>query len=129
MRYPSGSRTKQRKLPPSRTWYGGRSGSQPRSPRPAGRAPAGAPERAVEVVDADRDVAVAGPELVRAAVVVERQLEHRLGVAEREEVVRRFLLAVPDDVHVAVEGEAQRLVERTTVFGIGDAHHRVQKGC
>src|SRR4051812_16577646 len=40
-------------------------------------------ERAVEVVDADRDVAVAGPELVRAAVVVERQLEHRLGVAER----------------------------------------------
>ena len=84
-------------------------------------------ERRVEIVDADRDVAVTGSQLVRAAVVVVRQLEHRLGVSEREEVVRRLLLSVPDDVHVAVEGEAERLVERATALGIGDAHHRVQK--
>src|SRR3954468_14078026 len=70
-------------------------------------------QRAVEIVDADRNVAVAGTQLVRPSVVVVRQLEHRVGVAEREEVVRRLFLAVPDDVHVAVEREAQRLVERT----------------
>src|SRR6516225_11385040 len=38
-------------------------------------------ERAVEVVDADRDVPVASAVVVGAAVVVERQLEHALLVA------------------------------------------------
>ena len=50
-------------------------------------------KRAVEVVDADRDVPVARAELVAAAVVVERQLEHRLLVADREEVVGRLASA------------------------------------
>ena len=104
IRYPSGSRTKQSHDPPSRTWYGGRSGSMPCS--------ASAASVAVEVVDADRDVAVAGPEVVRSAVVVQRQLELLVLAGEAEEVVRRLPLAVPDDVHVAAELEAERLVER-----------------
>src|SRR5207253_3518362 len=49
-------------------------------------------QRAVEILDADRDVAVAGAELVGAPVVVVRQLEDVLLVADREEVVRRFQL-------------------------------------
>ena len=55
-------------------------------------------ERAVEIVDAGRDVPVAGPEVVGAAVVVVGQPEHRLLAAEREEVVRGLQLAVADDV-------------------------------
>jgi len=51
----------------------------------------------VEVVDADRDVAVAGVEVVGAAVVVERQLELLLLAREAEEVERRLRLAVADD--------------------------------
>src|ERR1700757_3479504 len=56
-------------------------------------------ERRLEVVDADGDVPVAGAEVVGAAVVVEGQLEHRVVVADAEEVVRRLELAVADDVH------------------------------
>ncbi len=84
-------------------------------------------ERAVEVVDADRDVTVGRAQLVRAPVVIERQLEDVLGVADREEVVRRLQLAVPDDVHVAAEAKAERLVERAALLGIGDPHHRVEE--
>src|SRR5512132_13313 len=50
-------------------------------------------------------------EVIGAAVVVVGQLEHRLLVADAEEVVRRLELAVADGVHVALEGEPQRLVE------------------
>src|SRR5438270_49272 len=57
-------------------------------------------ERRGHIVDRERDVAVAGAELVRAAVVVVRQLEHGVLSADPEEVVRRLELAVPDDVHV-----------------------------
>src|SRR5439155_21357096 len=67
-------------------------------------------EGSVEVLDPDRDVPVAAAEVVAATVVVECQLEHRLLVADREEVVRRLQLAVADDVEVAREGEAERLV-------------------
>src|SRR5205823_2648418 len=84
-------------------------------------------QRAVEVFHADRDVAVAGAEVVRAAVVVEGQLQDRSVIAEREEVVRRLELAVADDVHVALEAEAERLVERAALLGVGDPHHRVQE--
>src|SRR5207247_7474601 len=58
-------------------------------------------ERGVEVLDPDSDVTIGRAQLVREAVVVERQLEHVLGVAQREEVVRRLQLPVADDVHVA----------------------------
>src|SRR5437763_11155144 len=74
----------------------------------------------LEVVEADRDVPVARAELIGAAVVVERQLEHRLPVADREEVVGRLELAVADDVHVALKAEAERLVERAVLLGIRD---------
>src|SRR5579864_8240605 len=52
---------------------------------------------AVEVVDADRDVPVGAAQLVRAAVVIERQLELLLLAGVAEEVVRRLELAVADD--------------------------------
>ena len=84
-------------------------------------------EGSVEILDPDRDVPVAAAEVVAAAVVVERQLEHRLLVADREEVVRRLELAVADDVEVAREGEAERLVERAALLGIGNPAHRVQE--
>src|SRR5262245_41884479 len=60
----------------------------------------------VEVVDADGDVPVPGAQLVRAAVVV---------------VVGRLELAVSDDVRVAREAKAERLVEATAPLGIGDS--------
>src|SRR6059058_5496386 len=87
-----------------------------------------APQRAVEVVDADRDVAVAGAEVIRTAVVVVGQLQDRVVAAHREEVVRRLLLSVPDDVQLAVEREAERLVEGAAPAGVGDPYHRVQEG-
>jgi hypothetical protein len=46
-------------------------------------------ERPVDVLDADRDVPVRRPQLVRAPVVVVGQLEDVLRVAERDEVVGR----------------------------------------
>lgn len=60
-------------------------------------------ERTVEIVDADRDVAVARPDVVGASVVVEGQ--HELGVVAGEgvEVVGRLELSVADDVEVAGE--------------------------
>ena len=85
-------------------------------------------ERGVEVVHADGDVAVPRSELVRAAVVVVRQLEHVLLIADREEVVGRLELAVPDDVHVAREAKAERLVEAAAPLRVGDANHGVEKG-
>src|SRR5262249_43833716 len=79
-------------------------------------------ENPVEVVDADRDVPVAGPEVVRAAVVVEGQLQLGLVAREREEVVRRFELALADDVQVALELHPERLVERAAPVRVGDAN-------
>src|SRR6478736_771799 len=67
--------------------------------------PGQSPERALEVVDADRDVPVGGAQLVRAAVVVVRQLEDAVRLADREEVVRCLELPLADDVHVALEAE------------------------
>src|SRR5581483_5681190 len=84
-------------------------------------------ERGGEVVDADGDVAVASAEVVGAPVVVVRQLEHRGVVAEREEVVRRLELAIADDVHVALEAEAERPVEGAALLRIRDPDHRVEE--
>ena len=66
IRYPSGSRTKHSREPPSRTEYGGRSGSMPWRQALEGR---------VEIVDRDRDVAVARAELVGVDAEVVGQLE------------------------------------------------------
>src|SRR5262249_22058241 len=84
-------------------------------------------ERLLQVIDPDGDVAVAGAEVVGAAVVVEGQLEHRAVVADAVEVVRRLELAVADDVHVALEVEAERLVERPALLRIRDPDHRVEE--
>src|SRR5947208_1245297 len=77
-------------------------------------------KRALQVVDADRDVAVTGSEVVRPAVVVEGELELLLLAGKAEEVVRRLLLAASDDVEVAAELEAERLVERPAALRVGD---------
>src|SRR5579864_469293 len=68
-------------------------------------------ERRAKIVDRICDVAVAGADVVRPPVVVERQLELRVFARSAEEVVRRLLLAVSDDVELAAELEAERLVE------------------
>ena len=60
--------------------------------------------------------------------MVEGQLEHVLVVAEQVEVVSRLQLAVTDDVHVPAECEAERLVERAALLGVGDAQHGVEIG-
>jgi len=86
-----------------------------------------ASERLVQVVHPDSDVPIAGAHLVRASVVVVRQLEHVLLVADREEVVRRLQLAVADDVHLAREPEPERLIEHPTLRRVGDPDHRVQE--
>src|SRR4051812_37033810 len=83
-------------------------------------------ERRLEVVDRKRDVAVARADVVRAAVMVERELELLVLAGHAEEVVRRFALAVPDDVHVAAELQAERLVEGAALLRIGDPNHGVQ---
>jgi hypothetical protein len=62
----------------------------------------------------------------RAAVVVERELELLVLAGDAEEVVRRLPLAVPDDVHVAPELQAERFVEGPSPPRIGDPEHRVQ---
>ena len=59
--------------------------------------------------------------------MVVRQLEHVLLITDREEVVGRLELAVPDDVHVAREAKAERLVEAAAPLGVGDANHGVEK--
>src|SRR6266540_2380104 len=83
-------------------------------------------ERVCEIVDADRDMAVAGAELVCAAVVVERQLELLLLARKAEEVVRRLELAVAHDRQLAPELHSESLVEGAAPLRIGDADHRVQ---
>src|SRR5581483_11488775 len=74
----------------------------------------------------DRDVPVAGADVVCAAVVVEGQLELLVLAGEAEEVVRRLELAVADDRELAAELHPQRLVEGTTPLDVGDPDHRVQ---
>src|SRR5262249_31013073 len=83
-------------------------------------------ERGREVVDRERDVPVAGAEVVRAAIVVVGELELLVLAGDAEEVVRRLLLAVPDDVHIAAELEAERLVEGAALLRVGDAVHGVE---
>src|SRR5439155_25779713 len=83
-------------------------------------------ERLPEVVDREGDVSIPRADVVRAAVVVERELELLSLAGGAEEVVRRFLFAVADDVHVAAELQAERLVERAALLGIGDPIHGVQ---
>ena len=56
-----------------------------------------------------------------------RQLEHRVLTADPEEVVGRLELAVADDVHVALEAEAERLVEGAALLRIRDPNHRVEE--
>src|SRR4051795_8468226 len=113
--------------PPSRTRYGSPSAPLPSPFRHSpGRLAFGLDslslqlfERLLHVVDRQRDVAVPGAVVVVAPVVVVRQLEDRFLVADAEEVVRRLELAVPDDVHLALEAEAERLVEAAAASGVG----------
>src|SRR5687768_8355791 len=63
------------------------------------------PQRAVQILHTDGDVAVRRAQLVGAAVVVERQLELLLLAGQAKEVVRRLELAVPDDRQLAPEVE------------------------
>ena len=111
IRYPSGSRTKHSREPPSRTEYGGFSGSMPCSARLR--------ERRVEVVGGDRDVAVAGADLVGVDAEVVRQLQARhVAVAGlvHEHVDRLvFDRQAPDLL------EAERLVEGDRAVDVGDA--------
>src|SRR6185295_20128812 len=66
-------------------------------------------EGRVEVVDLDRDVAVAGADLVRlGAVVVVRQLEPGLGIARVGEEMIRGLVADRGGAHV-LEAQALRV--------------------
>ena len=66
-------------------------------------------EGRVEVVDLDRDVAVAGADLVRlGAVVVVRQLEPGLGIARVGEEMIRGLVADRRGAHV-LEAQALRV--------------------
>src|SRR5689334_15481463 len=64
-------------------------------------------ERPVEVVDRERDVTVARAEVVRSPVVVVRELEFLVLAGHAEEVVRRLLRAVTDDVELAPELETE----------------------
>src|SRR5207244_4294797 len=63
-------------------------------------------ERVSEVLRRDRNVPVGGAELVRAAVVVEGQLQLGVVAREGEEVVRGLELPVAHDREVAPELEA-----------------------
>src|SRR5665647_1731249 len=83
-------------------------------------------ERLRQVVHGVRNVPVAGPDLVRAAVVVVRELQLLFLAGDAEEVVRRLRLAAADDVHVTAELEPERLVERAALHRIGDPDHGVQ---
>src|SRR4051812_26530863 len=83
-------------------------------------------QRAVEVAHADRDVPVRRPHLVRAAVVVERQLELLVLSGVAEEVVRRLELPVADDRRLAPELEPEGLVERPAALRIRDPVHGVE---
>src|SRR5204863_10048854 len=83
-------------------------------------------EGRIEVVDADRDVAVTGAEVVRTAIVVEGELELLLLAGDAEEVVRRLELAVAHDRKLTAELESERLVKGPTLLWIGDPVHGVQ---
>jgi hypothetical protein len=73
--------------------------------------------RVVSRSSTPRDVAVAGPEVVSPAVVVEGQLELLLLAGHSEEVVRRLPFAVSHDVHVAAKLEPELLVEDAALLG------------
>src|SRR2546421_2573791 len=83
-------------------------------------------ERLLQIVHGQRDMSVPCAEVVRATVVVERQLELLVLTGDAEKIVRGLLLAVPDDVHLAPELEPERLVEGAALPGVGDPHHGVQ---
>src|ERR671924_1153327 len=81
-------------------------------------------ERRVEVVDGQRDVAVAGPDLIRVDAEVVRQLELRRVLAwDAEEVVDRLVA----DRQLAPLLEAERLVEGDRPLRIGHAVARVDQ--
>ena len=82
-------------------------------------------KRPVEVVDGERDMPIGRAHLVRAAVVVEGELELLVLTGDAEEVVGCLQLAVPDDRQLAAKLQPQRLVERAALLGVGDAVHRV----
>ena len=71
-------------------------------------------------------MAVARADVVRPPVVVEGQLELRVLARGAEEVVRRLLLAVADDVELAPELEAEGFVKGPAPGRVGDADHRVE---
>src|SRR4051794_1359460 len=68
-------------------------------------------QRRVEVRHADRDVTVSGAVVVRAAVVVQRQLQHVGHAARAEEVVGGLELAVSHDRRLLAGLEAERGVK------------------
>src|ERR671924_1049231 len=81
-------------------------------------------ERRVEVVDGQRDVAVAGPDLIRVDAEVVRQFElGRVFAWDAEEVVDRLVA----DRQLAPLLEAERLVEGDRPLRIGHAVARVDQ--
>jgi hypothetical protein len=83
------------------------------------------PQRLVEVVDGDGDVAVSAAKLVAAPIVVEGQLELLLLAGNAKEVVGCLQLAVANDRKLAAEFEAERLVGAPAAFGVDNAVHGV----
>ena len=120
-RYSSGSRTKHRREPPSRTVYGGRSGSMP--------CPFELFERAVEIVDADRDVAVAGAERRRCGrrgcTSARARSRCRPGRRSSSSPPARRRGRCPSS---PAKREPERLVERAALLRVGDPHHGVEEG-
>src|SRR4051812_8936574 len=80
-------------------------------------------ERAVEVLDGDRDVVVAGAELVAVDAVVVRQLEARVVTGQPHEDVDRLVA----DRHASPLLEPERLVEEDGPLDVADAVARVQE--
>src|SRR5207244_6215954 len=78
-------------------------------------------ESSVEIVDADCDVPIGVAHFVRAPVVVVGEFQNVLLVANREEVVRRLEVAVPDDVHVTTARAAEPLIEGPSLLRVSDA--------
>src|SRR5436853_7523400 len=80
-------------------------------------------ERAVEVLDGDRDVVVAGAEVVAVDAVVVGELEARVVAGEAHEDVDRLIA----DREAGALLEAERLVEADRAVDVADPVARVQE--
>jgi hypothetical protein len=84
-------------------------------------------KRRINIINADRDMAITCAELVRTPVMVVGQLEHIVRFTEREEVVRRFQVPLTHDVHLPRKPKAERLIKSAAPLRISDPDHRVQE--